>query len=251
MRKVLIIFIISSITANAQDNFFFSDGSKLSGNLISIGEKLVYYKENDSSQTQQIQKTELFLIETQTGKKYLFSDKANKLNSPNLKFDNISVKQNCLAFQPFDIFFGRVSFVYEHFLKNTKLGIAIPLSISFNPFGTIYKQRKDSLKNQIKNNEEFNLFWGLDLNYYIGRREFRKFFIGPRFRYGTNLFYQKLEGYTIQTQLGWKYSKPEKKIIQHLSFGFGFAKIGSPIMRININNYIGWLSLNYRLGFKW
>jgi hypothetical protein len=149
--------------------------------------------------------------------------------------------------------FGRATIVYERFTKDNKVGFVFPLSLTFDPIGTLYNSRIDTSMNSVKRIKGVNFIGGMDVNFYIGKNEHTKFFVGPRIRYGTDMFLRGIEAYSIQTQFGWKIGNPAKASIQHLSFGFGLVRIlSSPAgALISPKQSYGWYSLNYRVGIKW
>ncbi len=252
MRKIYILLFIFSLSLHAQDKLFFKNGTKKNGFIVSMSSDVVYYKDADTSlKTQQIPKTELLLVENYKGELFIFS--GEKKNTIKKNVDTVVYKRNAIGTQPLGIFMGRVTFVYERFTKDNKIGFAFPLALTFDPSGKLYNSTLDTSKNAPKRLSGVNFIGGVDVNFYIGRKTNSKFFIGPRIRYGTDMFAEGIEAYTIQTQFGWKYGKPEKAGIQHLSFGFGVVRIlSSPAgAQISPKQAYAAFSLNYRIGAKW
>ena len=251
MKKIVILFFLFSIGLNAQDKIFFKNGKVKKGGIVSIGQNVVFYKDSDTSlKTQQFPKTEILLIENYKGDISIFSNAKKNIETDNTKVP--AYKQNVLGMQPFAILFGRVTLVYERLTKDNKIGFIFPFSITFDPSGR-YNSKIDTSKNSVKRLSGVNFMGGLDVNFYIGKKENSKFFIGPRIRYGTDMFLRGIEAYTAQTQFGWRIGKPEKAVVQRLSIGYGFARIlSSPSGSLisSKQSYI-WFSLNYRVGIKW
>jgi hypothetical protein len=251
MRLLFLIGILFSLKQQAQDKLFFHNGSTETGLVTFIARHIVYFKKTDTSLTRQINKSELILIEKENGTKYLFAAETPKETVKHVS-DEKTIKRNLLGVQPFGIFFGRGSFMYERLTKNGKIGFAFPLSLTFDPVGSIYKQRKDSLRNNIPRHAGISFISGADVNFYLGKSQRAQFFIGPRLRFGNNLFFENIEAYTLQTQVGWKFGNPQGAFVQHLSIGFGFVRIiSSSFSRANPRESYGWYSFNYRLGIKW
>lgn len=246
----LITLCFIACQAAAQDKLFFTDGKTRSGILVSVAKESVFFKDTDTSAVQKISQSELLMVENYRGVRYLFAAKA--------PVDSVaSVKpvrgRNALGLQPFAILTGRGTLVYERFSKDDKIGLVIPVSITFDPIGAFYNSKLDTNSNAPRRIKGVNFIFGLDLNFYLGKHEHSKFFIGPRARYGSDLLLRDTEAYTLQTQVGWRYSSTNEKFLQHLSVGFGFAHIlSSPLgQRISPKQSYGWYSLNYRVSIRW
>ena len=254
MRNLIYIFLIVSSVFNAQDKLYFKSGVLKKCYLLSVTKDKIYYKNYDTSTySNLVNKADLVMLETYNGIRYLFSEKENtKLTT----IDTLKLKQNTIGIQPFNFLLGRLTFNYERLSKNNKVGLMIPLSITFNPFASLYKGNIDTTQTLVSNKKGTNIISGFDVNFYLGKKQNSKYFIGPRFRYGTDLFATTIEAYTLQTQFGIKFQKPSQKqlaLTQHLSAGFGFIRIVSlPFTnRINPKQSYIWYSLNYRIGFGW
>lgn len=252
MRGFLIssfVLIISQI-GFSQDKLFFLDGTKRNGIIVSNAKDHIYFKQSDTSATEKIEKTKLILIEDYKGTRYMFGNTPIDTLSKKIERDNSNRKLNSIAVQPFGIFVGRGSFLYERFTKDGKFGFVIPIIITFDPFGSIYAIPADSSFVPTKG---VSFITGLDLNYYIGKREGFQFFIGPRIRYGTDMFLGGIKGYSIQTQLGWKIGRPDARFIQHLSLGFGFIRVVEvqSTQTLDPKQSFTWGSINYSLGLNW
>lgn len=252
MRKIYILLFIFSLSLHAQDKLFFKNGTSKKGFIVSMSSDVVYYKNSDTSvKTQQIPKTELLLVENYKGEVFIFSGEKKTIVAKNA--DTLVYKRNTIGIQPLGILMGRVTFVYERFTKDNKIGFAFPLSLTFDPIGKLYNPQIDTSINAPQRLSGVNFIGGVDVNFYVGRKINSKFFIGPRIRYGTDMFAEGIEAYTIQTQFGWKYGNPEKAGIQHLSFGFGVVRIlSSPAGAvISPKQSYAAFSVNYRIGAKW
>jgi hypothetical protein len=257
MRHLLVIlafFILRPLAA--QDKVFFLNGQVKKGIVVSIARDAVFFKTSDTSTIQRIPKTELLLVENYKGVRYVFGREPAKDPRENAR-DTLRIaanpKQHYLGIQPLGILAGRGTLVYEHFTKNNRIGFVIPLSVTFDPFGTLYNTRIDTSRNAIRRISGINFIAGMDVNFYIGKKSSPRFFLGPRVRYGTDLFLRGIEAYSLQTQVGWKIEDDRGIFTQHLSVGFGFVRIlSSPLgTLINPRQSYGWYSLNYRLGVRW
>lgn len=251
MRYLSYIFIIFSVAFKAQDKLYFKNGTLKKCYLISVAKDKVYYKTHDTSATAfQANKSDLLMLETYNGIRYLF---ATNKKATDVKAETLKFKQNNFGLQPFNFLLGRVTFNYERLTKDNKIGLMIPLSITFNPFESIYRVIADTSLNYYQQHRGTNIISGFDVNFYLGKKQNSKFYLGPRFRYGTDLFLFNIEGYSLQTQFGYKFQSPKHNFTQHLSVGFGFLRIISLPYTNNVNSKQAytWYSINYRVGIKW
>ena len=257
MRCLLIItafFMLACV--QAQDKLFFANGQVKKGIVVSVAKDAVFFRLSDTSAIQRIPKKDLVLIENYRGVRQVFGRDAGSDSREAIKDTvgmAVNTRRHCFGLQPLAVLVGRGTFVYEHFTKNDRIGIVVPLSITFDPFGSLYNTRIDTSRNAIKRISGINFIAGLDLNFYIGKNSDPRLFIGPRIRYGTDLFLRGIEAYSLQTQVGWKIEDENGIFTQHLSVGFGFVRIlSSPLgPLINPRQSYGWYSLNYRLGIRW
>jgi hypothetical protein len=251
MRHLTYIIILFSLVTRAQDKVFFRNGHLKTGIVISISKELVYFKTSDTSRVEQFQKSDILLIEDYRGATHVFSGKEQQKKESNP--EAFTFKRNTLALQPFSIFIGRATLIYERLSEDGKVGIVLPLTLTFDPFGPIFPTGIDTGAAAIKRIEGVSFIAGLDLNFYVGRKTNATFFMGPRLRYGTDLFLREVEAYTLQTQLGWRFGPPQQAFVQHFSVGFGIANIISAptTALLSPKQFYGWYSVNYRLGFRW
>ena len=250
MKYILIILLFYTFSNFAQDKVIYNDGKIVYGKIISIGANVVYFKKSDSSEVQQIAKSNLIFAEISKSKRYVFKD---SINSKNISTFKLKEKKHFIGIQPLGVFVGRINLIYERLSANQKVGFVLPISITFDPNEFFYKIGRDSTRNNIiQSNKKIGIITGFDVNFYLGQKAIRCFFIGPRFRYGNNLFIENFNLLTFQTQIGWRFQKPFSNFVQHLSFGFGLAKISIALPRpFNKTPIFSWFSLNYRLGINW
>jgi hypothetical protein len=250
MRFLFLILFFSAFVSKGQDRIFLKGGKIKNGIVSSIGNDFVFFKNSDSSLTiQRIAKAEVMLVEKYDGKIYIFSKEnfsKDSTVSPRRTF------KNSLGCQPLNVFLGRLTVNYEYLNKSGKIGVVIPLSLTFDPVGILYRTTVDSTRNSSLHTRGFNFIGGVDINFYAGKGDFEGFFLGPRIRYGTDMFLQGTEAYSLQNQFGWRLTEPDDRLSQHISIGIGFVRIlASPGgNRISSKQSYGWLSVNYRVGFN-
>ncbi|MCC6370963.1 MAG: hypothetical protein IT236_08165 [Bacteroidia bacterium] len=246
MKKIIVILLFFAGTLNAQDKLFYANGTVKKGIVVSIGNEFVFFKATDTSEVKGIKKSELVLIEDVRGTLYHISANSN-LKTLRPKQEASEIKRNTLGLAPIALFTGRATFIYERLNESGTIGLAFPLSLTFNPYDN------DSVVSGTSTGGGVNFFGGVDVNFYVGKNNNAKFFMGPRARYGTDVFFGKTEAYTLQTQFGWRFGNPQGILVQHLSIGFGFVRVISVANVTNINprQSYAWYSLNYRLGFRW
>lgn len=248
--RLIILFICLVFLCKAQDKIYYADGSTRSGVLVSVGQEFVFFKINDTSAIEKISKSELVLAVDKAGTRYLIAKplhaevKSYKLQTPAYPHPNL------LGVQPLDIFVGRIGLYYERLSLDDKLGVVIPFSLSFNPFGSLYKSARSPA---LSARGVYNYIGGLDLNVYPMEGEFTKLFFGPRLRYGTDVMLNQSEALSVQTQFGLRIGNKDSRFIQHASFGIGFVKVISSkgLAITNKQEFRGWYSLNYRASFAW
>jgi hypothetical protein len=248
MKKLFALLFMLYFQASGQDKLFLKNGTTLHGDLISVGREYVYFKKSDTAYAARISRMAVLLADDDNGRRIVFAED----DSRNPENGDRSVKRNYLGVQPFALLCGRATVTYERLSKNGDIGIVLPFSLTFDPFGRIYNSRLDTTTGPSRL-AGVNFIAGADVNFYFGKREDVKFFAGPRFRYGTDLFLRGIEAYSLQTQLGWRIKGDDVPVTQHISIGFGFARIiSTPVGNIvDPKQSFGWMSVNYRLSFRW
>lgn len=252
MRLLFVIFIFMSVALQGQDKVIFKDGALKKGIVISVSKEFIFFKLSDTSRTtEKIKNSELLMVEKYDGKVYVFG--SEQIPTDTTKKTIVDLKRHSLTTQPFSFLLGRVGLAYEHLSKDGKIGFVLPFAVTFDPLGTIYKESADSSNFERKHHNGINFVVGADVNFYIGKKETSKFYIGPRVRYGVDMFVDYIEGYSLQTQFGWKKESQNSRFVQHIAFGFGFVRILSiPYTnRINPKQSFGWGSITYKVGIKW
>lgn len=252
MRALLFILVFVSFSLCSQDKLFFKSGAVSKGTIVSMARDFIYFKKNDTARTEQVKKSDLLLAEKNNGERHIFVNEEAKEKHKVIVQDSSRVLRNSVGIQPFGIFFGRLALLYEHVSKNGKVGYVFPFVLTFNPSNSIYKALRDTSANAPVQVTGLSYIVGLDINYYFKKSAGSQFFIGPRLRYGTDQFLLGTEGYSIQSQLGWKFSG-SRRAAQHISLGFGFVRILSAPQNTTIDSkqsYL-WCSINYRLSLAW
>jgi len=252
MKWLVIICVILTLGLRSQDKVFFANGTVQNGWVVSIAKEFVYFKTTDTSRTQQLKKSDVLMIETYKGERYIFEKKPERKNDPPVNNEPENKIRNFLGAQPLAVFLGRVTLVYERTSKNGKIGLVLPFSLTFNPFNVFYESVADSTPNATPPVTGLNYILGADLNFYFGKMSKRQFFIGPRFRYGTDQMLEGTEGYSLQSQFGWRFNSVNR-LTRHLSLGFGFVKVlsATPGTGIDPKQSYVWYSINYRFSFRW
>lgn len=250
MRAIVIIILFLSFSGNSQDKVFLKNGTCKQGEIITIGKEFIFFKNaGDAKSEVKIPLSETRMIERYDGRVIMYSDKTERSDS--LPAKNITGKRNVISVHPLSFLLGRFTVGFEHLNKEGTIGFYFPLSLTFDSF-TAVKFNYNVLGYR-KKSSGVNFIGGMDVNFYIGRGKHIKFFVGPRVRYGVDMLLGNIEAYTIQTQFGWRLNNSANKISQHLSVGFGFARILSSQAGnlVNPKQSYGWGSINYRIGVNW
>lgn len=251
MKKLLCIFILIASVVSAQDKIVFRNGNSRKGIISTVTKEYVYFKNNDTAAVEKIRKSKLIFMEDYRGTRYVFSvNDTASIPATKKNPKEASALRNSLSIQPLALVFGRLNVSYEHLSKDGKLGIVVPLILTYDPsFGNLFTADSTNSYTRVKG---VSYITGLDLNYYLGRSDGFKLFVGPRIRYGTDVAFYNTEAYSIQTQVGMRVGRSASRVVQHLSLGYGFVRIlSSNALRSDPKQSLMWFSLNYRLGIKW
>jgi DNA-directed RNA polymerase subunit H (RpoH/RPB5) len=241
----------------AQDKLILKTGKIKTVRIVSITNQLVIYQDSANAEsTSHIKKEELSLIEKKDGSILLLdAKKGDVIKKWEVETDSIMTTwrkkesllgNHLIGIQPLSLFFGRASFNYEYLFSDKKVGIMIPLILTFNP----YKNNGNNFgtpSTRYINQKEPDFIYGLDLNFYFSKRPVTKFFVGPRVRYGNDVL-SRIKGLTGQFQFGWMVSGEKSRFPQHFSIGVGFVSLEN--RAISRDKYFGWGSINYRINFR-
>jgi hypothetical protein len=242
----ILLLLLVAVSVNAQDKLFYANGEIRNGKLVRIDDNQVFFIFEGDISVRKIPNSSLLMVESSEGSRYLFSE--TDQNGPAAKDAS---RINYLGIQPLDLIFGRATVVYERYDEMRKLSFAFPVSITFDPYGTIYPLRKDSF-GVIPHLTGIKFIVGADLLYYPQKAGLFRFFVGPRIRYGYNMFIENIQAFTFQTQAGWRIQEPGQRFCQHLSVGLGFVQVLDSRAggQLDKRQAYPWLSINYRLGFR-
>lgn len=266
IRYISALLFITSLI-HAQDKVVFKDGKKLNCKIVSINPSTITYKDSTSAGNMiTVSKNEVLMAEFSSGNVYIFGTTTNtsvtapstSSNKPLDKKAQIREKEkefkdNIIGVQLPDIFFGRLTLTYERLFFEKQLGLTVPFSLSFDNRLLTAGFSTDTVNNSAgKVSRDVNYITGLDLNYYFESKSHTKFFIGPRFRYGTDVSMENITAYSVQMQNGILIASRNGKMASTLAIGFGFVRIvASPFGGgINPKQSYPWGSFTFRLGFR-
>lgn len=261
---ILIILLLTAAFGWAQDKVVFKDGRKLNCKIMAINPSTITYKDSATAEKMiTVPKTDVLIAEFKSGSVYIFgNDKPAAAITPSnskpkdrmaeIREKEQSFGNNIIGFQIPDLIFGRLTFTYERLFLDKQIGIAVPISLSYDSRILLQGLSTDTASNNSKTNKDLGYVTGLDLNYYFETKGYSKFFIGPRFRYGTDANLGNVTAYTIQLQNGFLLCNSKGRFASTLAIGFGFARIlavpgGGGI---NPNQSYPWGSFTFRLAFR-
>jgi hypothetical protein len=264
---IIIIFLLAFVPAKAQDKLFLKNGEKKICRIIAINVGTVDFKDTmRNAELQTIGRSDILMAE-KNGEVIIFGTEPNSNSTSaerkNTRIENKkaairekeqSFKNGIIGWQPLDLLWGRLTFTYERLLMDKKLGVVVPLILSFDPRVLMPQgNSNDTVVNTstpVRRNTA--VITGLDLNYYYETRSHSKFFFGPRFRYGTDVNLANITGYTIQFQNGFLLCDSKGKFASTFALGFGFARITSTPFSspFNPRQSFPWMSFTLRLGFR-
>lgn len=270
MKIIRYIFALLFITSllHAQDKVVFKNGKKLNCKIVSINPSTITYKDSASAGNMiTVSKNEILMAEFSSGNVYIFGTATNTSvatpsTSNNKPLDRKAqirerekeFKDNIIGIQIPDVLFGRLTLTYERLFFDKQIGITLPLSMSYDRRVMFLGFSSDTSNNASASTvrRDVNFITGLDLNYYFESKSHSKFFIGPRFRYGTDVTMENITAYSVQMQNGILIASRNGKMASTLAIGFGFVRIvASPFGGgINPKQSYPWGSFTFRLGFR-
>lgn len=258
----VLVFALTSFIALGQDKVVFKDGRRLKCKIVAINPSTVTFKDSTEKLTT-IAKNDLLIAEYSSGSIYIFGNTAasptfsTPINKPRDKKADIREKEknfsdNIIGIQIPDIFMGRLTLSYERLFFEKQMGIAVPVSMTYDPNVIYSGLSTDTSMKASKVRKNVSFVTGVDLNYYFESRSHTKFFVGPRFRYGTDVALGNITAYSVQFQNGFLICSSNGKMASTFALGFGFARIlASPVGNgINPNQSYPWASFTFRLGFR-
>jgi hypothetical protein len=179
-----LILLLFFSAAYAQDIIQRTDGVKIEGKVLDVkGAEIQFTKKaEDGRNIYIISKQDVASITYQDGTVQQFHVLEGAapltINSASTTIE-VNKGHHIIAMRPLDLIFTNFSFLYEHLSKNYKLGIRFPLSIGVGhgqARGDIYEPY------YMLRNRTFST--GLDLNFYVGRPDKFRYYVGPSFQLG-------------------------------------------------------------------
>jgi hypothetical protein len=248
LRVFLIYFLLNALTMAAQDKLYFTNGTVRSGTFVSMNEEKVFFRVTADGPVDQFLKSDLIVVSKSDGTNLIFGKK-QAAAAPN--GGSSTFFRNNFSILPLELLVGRATITYERLSKTGDIGLVLPLSLTFDPMG--FQNGTIDTSNIRPRVRGIAFITGADVNFYVGRKDAATFFIGPRFRYGTDMFLGEIEAITLQTQFGWRLGDSDSRLTQNLSFGYGFARIITAPQGSRLSNkkFYGWYSINYRFGISW
>jgi len=169
----------------------------------------------------------------------------NHLKQNDGKEKAVNMSDHILGFYFRQLAFGRLTFSYERLLANKTIGINLPVSLTYNPYG----ESKSVSKNKYS---DVGFIVGVDINSYHDLNSSLKYYVGPRIRYGKDMLLGGIEGLTFQIQNG-LFRSIGNKVITSVGVGFGFFKLSENYAARNVFNgkqVYPWGSISLRLGLR-
>lgn len=271
-NRILIIFcLFIALLTKAQDKIFFKDGTLIHGKIMSISESTISFKDTlNMEQIKTVPKKDVLLAEYQNGSIFIFGGDPNANNSQpayetwqqrkarklkEWKEKEANMPDGILGFYIPELILGRLTVSYERFFANKTLGVKVPVSLTYNPFG-LMTNNYDTTSVNYNYKRGVGFVTGVDINYYTDLKPELKYYFGPRFRYGTDILMGTLAGYTttgysLQLQNGIMRSRGDR-FTSTIGVGFGFYKstISSTLSGYDPQRFYPWMSITWRLGFR-
>lgn len=244
INRYLFFFIMYSLTIVGQeDKLFLSDNTVFKCRFISFENNYVYYKLNDTSFVNKISRDKVVKIQTEKKSILLASYK----NKDSITAQNFFTRRMYL--NPFSFFSGNISIAYEQYFNGNNCSLFIPFTLLYDHTKQL---QRDTLTFHPLNRNKIDFKLAIALNLYLGNKENRKFYIGPRLQYGSYLIWQDIQGWAIQAQTGWKIRSPLKRFNHNICVSYGFGKpINTDNFNVPKNRTYGVIGFDYYIGFGW
>ena len=175
---LLVVLVISSVFANAQDKIYLKSGDNIEAKILEVNVDNVKYKKfsNLEGPTFTIEKSDIQMVVYQNGESQIFkesvADKKKKSKSSNFGKNRFST--DILSFG----YYGPgTSLAYERLLKGGKMGLEIPISYHVDGVGAIMGLANIS-------DSSFGITVGTNLKFYPAG-EGKGFFVGPTLAVGV------------------------------------------------------------------
>ena len=161
------------------------------------------------------------------------------------------LSNHIIGFYIHQLLWGRFTISYERLFADKTIGIKIPISLTYDP----YARSKSNSFSGNTNPYEYQkkgFIIGMDINSYHDLKPSLKYYFGPRIRYGKDMLFGGIEGFTFQIQNG-LFKSIGKRMITSVGAGFGFFKLSEAYAIRNAFNQqqvYPWASISLRLGFR-
>ncbi|MDO1445905.1 hypothetical protein Q0590_06560 [Rhodocytophaga aerolata] len=222
----------SVLAAAAQNSIVRTDGVKLDVKVVEVKGSEIHFTKNaeNNGKLYVISKEDVVSITYQDGSVQQFPPvSAPIVPKPSVVYNK---GRNIIGFRPIDFAFTNLSLLYEHLSANQKVGIRLPISI-----GISHKEIKGDVYNNFSMLRNRTFSTGLDLNFYVGKPDRFRYYIGPSFqlgffRYITDYYYPS-PGTSLPTSIGTQYAfllnngiwyQLDKTILLGMDFGLGFQR---------------------------
>lgn len=293
LHIIFLWMLLLSVNSYAQDKLILKNSTQLLCKIVAISENTISYKDTlPDSKMVTISKTEVLIAEYKNGGIYIFgTEKSEKKEDLSVvqptetreqrkerklqewKKQEATLSDNILGFYIPELALGRFTVSFERLFSGKSMGIVIPLSLTYNPFGALDRSSSsssssssysssstntNSSSNSSSNSNTTNratgvgFIGGIDINYYHDLKPELKYYFGPRIRYGTDIMLGGLEGLTFQLQNGIFRSRGEK-FTSTFGIGVGFFKLSQKYSRYpgyDPKQVYPWGSITWRLGFR-
>ena len=187
---VLVLIPLAGITSGqAQDTLRHTDGVLLTGKVTVIkGSRVEFSKADEPDVTYVINTADLSSIRYENGRQETFAPAAVPAGIA------VNRGRNILAWRPTDLVLTDFTMTYERLSRSRKVSWRIPLSVGID---RITEQGNRTFRSTYIRNKVF--LTGLDLNFYLGKPDRFRYFMGPSFRVG---FYRAplFDPFTLRTE---------------------------------------------------
>lgn len=256
-----LLLLVAAINLSAQDKVVFKDGRKLNCKIISINPTTVTYRDSISGdKLLTVPKADVLMAEYKSGSVYIFGNTTTPSNNnvniakPSDRKTQMREKEktfgdNIIGIQIPDILMGRFTLTYERLFLDKQIGVTVPISLAYDRRILFQGLSTDTSKANSQINRNLSYVTGLDINYYFETRSYSKFFVGPRFRYGTDVTLGNFTGYSVQFQQGFLLCSSNGRMASTFAIGFGFVRVLS-VPGVNPGQSYPWGSFTFRLGFR-
>ena len=179
---LLVVLVISSVFANAQDKIYLKSGDNIEAKILEVNVDNVKYKKSSNLEgpTFTIEKSDIHMVVYQNGENQIFKETVadKKKKSKSSKFGKNRFSTDILSFG----YYGPgTSLAYERLLKDGKMGLEIPISYHVDGAGAIMGLAYLS-------DSYYGITVGTNLKFYPAG-EGKGFFVGPTLAVGVLPYY--------------------------------------------------------------